>query len=264
MEIPIVDPRVLPAEFRKMALTSSSLIAAATQLYNSVGTQETPVPVPIRIGYTNIFNAHISIINTGISNKEDLNFKAFKTRFDAFAVKDKKGILDSLGLVIELSQIVLTLIGMSRQIVSKVDRFRYVDHKRYEKAISSKAQLANSILNAYKLAISYAKYKDESLMEEVEPYLQLYLKISPHKRSGIKMPYLRDSEIKALAIKARVMNLLNSCKVYYGRYLMYSKYLDPEDNSYKDAFHSQYRALAINYLTYPSLFTEEMKTTTSI
>ncbi|MEM3858748.1 MAG: hypothetical protein QW478_05005 [Candidatus Micrarchaeaceae archaeon] len=258
MEVPILDLRKLPADLRKAFAASLNIIRIATDIYNGDTSDNTVMPISLRTEYLNLYNFHLSIINTTDTVNKQKELDGFKKRFDIFAPGlTNIRIRDKLAIMVEFSQIVSLIIYRSYLQATSNSKFKFADTKKYNRLLSANANLRLSILNASKLAILYSQYKDESLMDIISPYLVEYLNIEPFRKTEISYPDFGGNYKIASDIAIEFEGLLTDIKIYERKINMYSKYISSDDPEYLNTILSNYKSLAVNYLTYPRIYLEE-------
>ena len=258
MELPILDLQKLPNDFRKAFATSLNVIRVATSIYNGEEAEKTVIPITLRTEYINLYNMHLGVINMADIRDRDKELEAFKKRFDVFANGTIKiSIRDKLATMVEFSQIVSTIIFKSYNETIKNSNYHYASTKKYSKFLSAKSKLFISILNAYKLALTYSRYRDESLIDKISPYLINYLNIDPFQNTNVAYPDFGGNYQNAQEIKIAFDGIMTDIIIYERKINLYSKYIDSNDLEYTNTLISHYKKLSVNYLTYPKLYIEE-------
>lgn len=251
MDLPVIDLTYLPSKFRRMFVSCQNIIKMA---YLIDGDRIDRIPLQMRMDYINIFHMHFGMLSERHSDSEEL--KSSKTRFNLFDsnVKQPANIKEKAGLMSELAQICMVVIGNSLRIIRSNPKFLKVNAELRNIHNESERDFERNVLLAYQVALSYAKYSDESLLEIISPYL-IRMQLDPIKLTGIKIPLVGTNDLNIKYLLGRFEEVFENVKILDYRLDYTSGYIDPDDsNDYISEFNNKYIEIGKSFLTYPMVF----------
>ena len=255
MELPVVDLSYLPVKFRKLFVSSQDIIRTA---YLIDSDRIDKIPLRMRMNYINVFHMHFGMLSERHNDSEEL--KASKNRFNIFdSISGKMqamSIKDKAGLMAELAQICLVVTQNSLSAVRKNPKFSKVNADLVGYRTTAENEIKLLIMNAYRIALAYAKYADEKLIQAISP-LVIRMGMDTVGITGLVVPSLPDNQAKAMYLDMAFSKTMKEIRALTFRIDYTNGFIDPEDHEYSDALTQKYIEIGKNYLTYPMVFQKE-------
>ena len=259
MELPVIDLTKIPTKFRKMVLSAQNILKSSYMLDRG---ETSAISLSMRMDYINLYHMHFGILSEKLP-KDSTDLTASKSRFNLFGsigiAQGAKPFVKSsdtketIGLMSELSQVVLSVINDSFLIVSKTPRFSKPNKEVYESYKRAEHDFSLSVLKAYKLSLAYAKYSDESLMEKIVPYA-VKIGIDVPEKTGLVVPDVGINGIKGMHIKFSFEKLMSDIRLLEYRMDYTKGFIDPDDKEYVDSMTNKYGEIGKFYLTYTKIY----------
>ncbi len=265
MELPVVDVTQLPDKFKKLFSSALNVVSLCKTTFYG-GSESMRIPISLRMEYNNIHHMHFGFLREDINTKDSQEFKTAAGRFDIFnpgsgGIKlgtNISSVENSIGLMLELAQIVLVTIKNSYDLAHS--KYKFVNRENCLIRVKAEHNLQLAVLKAYKMAVAYSGYRDESLIKKLEQEI-IDLGLVPVDYTGIKMPDVGLNYQNAAFFKTQFQTFYDDIFLYKDRIDKMSRYIDPDLKDYTDDMTRKYADIAKSFLVYPMLFEkpEELK-----
>ena len=156
----------------------------------------------------------------------------------------------------ELAQICLVVTQNSLSAVRKNPKFSKVNADLVGYRAAAENEIRLLIMNAYRIALAYAKYSDEKLIQAVSP-LVIRMGMDTVGITGLVVPPLPGNQAKAMYLEMAFSKTMKEIRALTFRIDYTNGFIDPEDREYSDALTQKYIEIGKNYLTYPMVFQKE-------
>ena len=251
IDFEVLDIQNLPKVVQPLYISAISLISQSDDLFRR---GENRLPLELRVEYTNVYNSHIRMIS-GDTKEQPPALISFKTRFDIFSQSARVNPESSYTYITELCQIVIHTISESLKRTIQKPEFSHPNLEKVKLREYYKREIILKISKAWKQAVAYSKYVDESIIEDITPFINKYLGMDIPELSRISYPYIMHgmvSPIKSMydLLKTEIISIerkLNSLKIFS----------NPDSDGFIHDFLSNYKSIGIMYLTYPTPILKE-------